>query len=185
MKKLFIIFLILTFSPTLRFLYSQDSGFNLTSNSDSTRYMKLIIRSAPAFTIEVSGHYDFGVYELSANNNGDFSSSQFINGENFGVRHGIGGTAILKYSINEKGYIRLCGILSFNRFSSMPSRAIRAVVIMPLPNTTELGAVATGSMNAQLALMAAGTMINSGRMPAAVTWIGSRKMSGGMSKLRV
>ena len=126
MKKLFIIFLILTFSPTLRFLYSQDSGFNLTSNSDSTRYMKLIIRSAPAFTIEVSGHYDFGVYELSANNNGDFSSSQFINGENFGVRHGIGGTAILKYSINEKGYIRLCGILSFNRFSSKYSKYLES-----------------------------------------------------------
>jgi len=122
MKKHLIIFLILTLSSFPQLLFPQDTGILHTSNSDSSRYLKLIVRTAPSLTLEVNGHYDFGVYELSANNNGDFSSSQFINGENFGVRHGIGGTAILKYSINEKGFIRLCAIVSYNRFSSKYSK---------------------------------------------------------------
>jgi len=42
-------------------------------------------------------------------------------------------------------------------------------VISPVPKTTELGAVATGSINAQLALIAAGTIITSGDIPAAIT----------------
>ena len=42
------------------------------------------------------------------------------------------------------------------KLSATPSRAIRAVVTSPLPNTTEFGAVATGNINAQLALIAAG-----------------------------
>ena len=52
-------------------------------------------------------------------------------------------------------------------FNSAPSRAIRAVVISPEPKITLFGAVATGNMNAQLALIAAGTIISSGARPAA------------------
>jgi hypothetical protein len=122
MKKLTIIFLMLSLSAAPQLIFSQDTGLYHATDSNSTKYLKLIVRSAPALTIEVNGHYDFGVYELSANNNGDFSSSQFINGENFGVRHGIGATAVLKYSLNEKGYIRLCVIGSFNSFNSRYSK---------------------------------------------------------------
>jgi hypothetical protein len=53
-----------------------------------------------------------------------------------------------------------------NKFILNPSTAISRIVNRPLPNTTELGAVATGNMKAQLALIAAGTMINSGLIPA-------------------
>src|SRR6056300_209355 len=53
------------------------------------------------------------------------------------------------------------------RFIFSPSRAISRIVKRPLPNTTELGAVATGNIKAQLALIAAGTIITSGGIPAA------------------
>ena len=53
-----------------------------------------------------------------------------------------------------------------NRLILKPSAAMSRIVKRPLPKTTEFGAVATGNMNAQLALIAAGTMINSGAMPA-------------------
>ena len=45
---------------------------------------------------------------------------------------------------------------------------MREVAINPLLNTTLFGPVATGSINAQLALIAAGTMIVSGAIPAAI-----------------
>ena len=43
-----------------------------------------------------------------------------------------------------------------------PVFAIFSVLIMPVPNTIALGAVATGNMKAQLALSAAGTISSSG-----------------------
>ena len=53
------------------------------------------------------------------------------------------------------------------RFRAAPSRAIVLVVNLPVLNTAVLGAVATGNMNAQLALIAAGTIISAGSIPAA------------------
>jgi hypothetical protein len=44
---------------------------------------------------------------------------------------------------------------------------MRPVLIIPVPNTTVLGAVATGNINAQLALIAAGTIMISGAIPEA------------------
>jgi hypothetical protein len=119
MKKL-ITLSILTLSTPL--LLTQNFEKQSSYNTDSSQNVKLTIRSAPAFTIEFNGHYDFGVYELSANNNGDFSSAQFTKGENFGVRHGFGGTAVIKISIHDKGYLRLCFCGSYNRFSSKFSK---------------------------------------------------------------
>jgi len=54
-----------------------------------------------------------------------------------------------------------------NRLSTNPSRTIRWIGNSPLPNTTALGAVATGSMKAQLALIAAGTMSHRGSISTA------------------
>jgi len=44
------------------------------------------------------------------------------------------------------------------RFKANPSRIMRVVENFPVPKTTALGAVATGSMNAQLALRTAGSI---------------------------
>jgi hypothetical protein len=122
MNKLVTTLLTLALSAPAGLLHSQDTGMPERNDSDNPQYLKLVVRSAPSFTIEVNGHYDFGVYELSANNNGDFSSSQFVNGENFGVRHGFGATAIAKLSITEKGYFRVCFFGGYNRFSSRYSK---------------------------------------------------------------
>ena len=54
---------------------------------------------------------------------------------------------------------------------------MRAVVISPLPNTIVFGAVPTGSIKAKLALMTAGTIINSGAIPAARAAAASTGMS--------
>ena len=52
------------------------------------------------------------------------------------------------------------------KFNTTPSRTISAMVTCPLPNTIAFGAVATGSMKAQLALIAAGTINRLGSRPA-------------------
>ncbi len=122
MKKLTIFLLLVIFSPLL---LSQHVEKNNNNDNDSAQYTKLVVRSAPKLTVEFSCHYDFGIYELSANNNGDFSSTQFTNGENFGVRHGFGVTGMAKISIHEQGYLRLCFMGSYNRFSSKFSKYLQ------------------------------------------------------------
>ena len=122
MKKLLTAILILALQAPVSFLFPQDIQKRNLSDTDGHQYIKFVIRSAPAYTIEVNGHYDFGVYELSANNNGDFSSAQFTDGENFGVRHGFGGTAAVKISIHKRGFFRLFFSGSYNRFSSKYSK---------------------------------------------------------------
>ena len=89
-------------------------------------YDKMMIRTAPKFTIEFSGYYSFGIYELSANDNGDFAGEEFIDGKNFGVRHGIGGDFILKYPLDERGHIRLFVSGMFTYFNSEFSKIASA-----------------------------------------------------------
>jgi len=96
----------------------------LSAQTENQEQVKLIIRNAPTFTIEGSINYDYGVYELSGNYNGDFSPDQFINGENFGVRHGIGGIITVKVPLHKKGHIRGSFSVSYNNFSSKYSKAL-------------------------------------------------------------
>ena len=53
------------------------------------------------------------------------------------------------------------------KFNTNPSRTIVLIGKRPVENTIVLGAVATGNIKAQLALMAAGTMSSSGGISAA------------------
>ena len=53
------------------------------------------------------------------------------------------------------------------RLSTNPSRAIVRIESSPEPKIIALGGVATGSINAKLALIVAGTMINRGSISAA------------------
>ena len=54
------------------------------------------------------------------------------------------------------------------RFKTKPSLAIRLVLNRLVLKTIVFGAVATGSINAQLALIAAGTINKAGSMPVAI-----------------
>ena len=94
---------------------------NLTKDSSTTKKITrviLTIRNAPSYTVEFNAMYNYGVYELSGNYNGDFSSEQFIGGENFGVRHGIGGILTAKIPLHEQGNLRANISVSYINFSS-------------------------------------------------------------------
>lgn len=86
--------------------------------------VKMMIRTAPKLTFEFSGFYGFGVFELSANDNGDFSCEEFETGENFGVRHGVGGNFVVKIPLHKRGNIRLDISGMFTKFNSKYSKAI-------------------------------------------------------------
>jgi hypothetical protein len=117
MKNLKLLTLIF-FTISYLYVYPQDKPDFKIKDTSKNKYVKVIIRSAPKLTFELSGHYDYGVFELSANDNGDFSSAEFISGENFGVRHGFGITGVAKIPLHEKGNVRLHLSCSFNRFNS-------------------------------------------------------------------
>lgn len=124
MKKLtkaFLIILLLTVSPGV--CYAQHDSDSVVRVK--AEYEKMMIRTAPKFTIEFSGYYSFGIYELSANDNGDFAGEEFIKGKNFGVRHGIGGDFMLKYPLDERGHLRLFASGMFTYFNSEFSKIAR------------------------------------------------------------
>ena len=87
-------------------------------------HVKMMIRTAPKLTFEFSGYYGFGVFELSANDNGDFADEEFEEGENFGVRHGVGGNFVVKIPLHKRGNIRLDISGMFTKFDSKYSKAI-------------------------------------------------------------
>lgn len=118
MKNYLKYLLIFSLLVPLSNLYPQDSGKKEFKDTVRTEYLKAIIRSVPVLTIEVNGNYDFGLFELSANDNGDFSSNEFIGGENFGVRHGFGLMTSVKFNLQESGHFRLCISGGYSRFSS-------------------------------------------------------------------
>jgi hypothetical protein len=62
--------------------------------------------------------YNYGVYELSGNYNGDFNPEQFVSGENFGVRHGFGGMLTAKVPLHKKGNLRANFSFAHANFSS-------------------------------------------------------------------
>ncbi|HEY3251959.1 MAG TPA: hypothetical protein VGK25_12680 [Ignavibacteria bacterium] len=96
----------------------------ISAQTENQEQVKLIIRNAPSFTLEGSINYDYGVYELSGNYNGDFNSQEFIEGKNFGVRHGIGGIITAKVPMHKKGHLRGSFSISYNNFSSKYSKAL-------------------------------------------------------------
>jgi hypothetical protein len=81
-------------------------------------YTRLTVRNAPALTLQFNIDYDYGIFELSANDNGDLNMDQFVNGKDFGVRHGFGASVTAKYPLHKSGNVRLSSSFMFNRFTS-------------------------------------------------------------------
>ena len=109
----------LTFYDTLKSAASKgENNVQYVNKNNSDQYFRLTLRNAPPFTLQISGLYDYGIYELSADDNGDFNPEEFAKGENFGVRHGLGGNITAKIPLHEKGNIRFNISASFNNFSS-------------------------------------------------------------------
>lgn len=106
-------FLLVSSLPVVN-LYPQNSH----GSEPQKTHWKMTIRNAPALTLQFSGGYNYGVYELSGNDNGDFSPVELQQGRNFGVRHGIGGGLTVKIPLHERGNIRLNVAGLYNYFSS-------------------------------------------------------------------
>jgi hypothetical protein len=94
------------------------NGNTDTSYSRDHEYIKLTVRNAPTLTVQFAIDYDYGVFELSANDNGDLNKDQFIYGKNFGVRHGFGASLTAKYPLHKSGNLRLNSSLMYNTFTS-------------------------------------------------------------------
>ncbi len=115
------IVVILTFLLT-QLVFSQAPGAQKESAKSKTKLTRMIIHTAPALTLQFSGSYNYGVYELSGNDNGDLSPEEIWNGENFGVRHGGGLSAVMKIPLHKKGNVRLNISGNYNYFSSELSK---------------------------------------------------------------
>lgn len=121
MKLLKFLFRLLLISFPLIYLFPQvnDSG---NSKVRKVKQTTMTIKSAPLFTLQFSSNYNYGVYELSGNKNGDFDAEELQKGESFGVRHGIGGVITAKIPLHKQGYLRLNVSIMLNRFSSTFSK---------------------------------------------------------------
>jgi hypothetical protein len=112
-------FILANFHPqSQQYFQINDSKFSDSTYSEKHDYIKLTVRNAPVMTLQFTMDYDYGVFELSANDNGDLNADEFIAGKNFGVRHGIGANLIAKYPLHKSGNIRLTSALMYNRFTS-------------------------------------------------------------------
>jgi len=115
----FTFFTVYTSSTICQDKSKPDAIHHDSAEKDSAlKTVKLTIRNPASLTIEFNIMYDYGVYELSGNYNGDFSTEQFSRGENFGVRHGVGGVLTVKIPLQKSGHLRLNISVSHNNFSS-------------------------------------------------------------------
>ncbi len=111
-------FAVSSFSQEMGEKGSDAVGTRCFRGKNKETYVRMMVRTAPKLTLEFSGFYNYGIFELSSNDNGDFSAEEFTSGENFGVRHGIGGDFVAKIPLHEKGNIRLDVSGGYSYFSS-------------------------------------------------------------------
>lgn len=127
MKRLFSIVISFFFISSFLVIQCQnnrDKKPDSVLDSSKAAKVQLIIRNAPRLTLEFNVFYDYGIYELSGNYNGDFNAQEFIDGKNFGVRHGIGGMLTAKLPLHKKGNLRANVSLSYNLFSSKFNKSL-------------------------------------------------------------
>jgi hypothetical protein len=100
---------------------------NVTSFSQDTSYISiappniqrmLISGKPPKFSLQVSVYYDNGLMDLAADDNTSFNKNDFINGRNFGTRHGYGFSLTGKLALHKEGNIRLIVSAIYNRLQS-------------------------------------------------------------------
>jgi hypothetical protein len=118
--KNFVLASVILLGPFIN-IFSQNNTLRTISDSTEDRkedYIMLTIRNAPKLTVQFNFDYDFGLFELSANDNGDLHTDEFINGRNFGVRHGLGAGVTVKIPLHEQGKFRLNTSVMYNGFSS-------------------------------------------------------------------
>lgn len=76
------------------------------------------VLTPPKITITGIGFINMGLGELASNYSNVFEAQQFTKGETFGVKYGTGFKAIGKFSLEEKGNIRLNVSAAYNFFKN-------------------------------------------------------------------
>ncbi len=113
---LLVIFLVLTGNG-----YAQRVRYELKYDTvvvKKTRIIKIVtLRTVPRFILQVSGSYNSGALELTGHNGG-FSLIEFLRGENYGARNGIGGSITAKIPLHKKGNFWLDISGGYRRFQS-------------------------------------------------------------------
>lgn len=97
-------------------LFSQDTSYNAIATPKILRIIKP--GKAPFLTIQFSASYNNGLMDLAANDNTAFHTSDFVNGKNFGTRHGFGFILTGKIALHQEGNIRLNISAMYNRLQS-------------------------------------------------------------------
>ena len=100
---------------------------NVNSYSQDTSYLSIaplkiqnMVKpgKAPFATIQFSVAYNNGLMDLAASDNNRFNESDFINGRNFGTRHGFGLSLTGKFALHKEGNIRLNVSAIYNEMQS-------------------------------------------------------------------
>lgn len=115
-KTLTIVIVLILFAK-IDFVNSQTIKVD-TITIKKTRIIRIAkLLTVPKFILQVSGYYNSGSMELSANNGG-FSLGSFVQGKKYGARNGIGASITGKLPLDKKGRFWLDGIASYNYFLS-------------------------------------------------------------------
>jgi hypothetical protein len=100
---------------------------NVNSYSQDTSYLSIaplriqnMVKpgKAPVVTIQFSASYNNGLMDLAASDNNRFNELDFINGRNFGTRHGFGLSLTGKFALHKEGNIRLNVSANYNLMQS-------------------------------------------------------------------
>jgi len=97
-------------------LFSQDTSYISIAPQDIQRM--LIPGKPPIFSLQISAFYNNGLMDLAADDNTSFNKGDFINGRNFGTRHGYGFSLTGKLALHKEGNIRLIVSGIYNRLQS-------------------------------------------------------------------
>jgi len=141
-----ILAIVFIFTSSFQLVFSQNENLKTpltdTMQNVETNKVKLTIRNTPDITFEFNAMYNYGVYELSGNDNGDLHTNQFAKGENFGVRHGLGAMMTAKIPLNKNGHLRANISLAYNRFSSNYTKPLIDVTGFDFVNFNVYSAIA-------------------------------------------
>lgn len=81
--------------------------------SQTNKYM--VLRSSPAYTLQLNFNYNQSILELSGAYNDDNQSVSVYDGESFGADKGFGANLISKISMDQRGTFRFTQSISYNR----------------------------------------------------------------------
>jgi hypothetical protein len=119
MQKYVIRILAMSILLTSGLLLAQSRVDTSYSGIAPTSVRNLLVRGkAPFFTLQINGYYNMGLMDLAANDNTNFSKTDFVEGRNFGTRYGYGGSITGKLALQKAGYLRLTVSALYNGFQS-------------------------------------------------------------------